>query len=203
MKLLTLEKSFRAVLRAQYTQDPDLADYVTLLDMQQCWRDPATGLPISEAARAVLKASEDLKAAIIDDRIKLYGCLAGQQCGYISPAEITIPGRINEWESSLHVRQGRTYYDVCCSADDIAALIGETVAPSPVVTKDKPVMSPTEAVIVLIVAHKDSDRSKHEIESDARLIHGFPRSTFDSLWKDYASPHQKRPGARPRRTAGG
>jgi hypothetical protein len=202
MKLLTLEKSFRAVLRAHYPQNPDLADYVTLRDMQQCPRDPATGLPIGEEARAAFKASDDLKAAIIDGRIRLHGCLAGQLCGDISPAEITIPGRINEWECTLHVRQGRTYHDVCCSVDDIAALIGNIAAPSGV-TKDKPAaLSPTEACRALIEAHHSSNRSKSEIENDARAIPEFPISTFDSMWRDYASPYQKRPGARPRRAAG-
>jgi hypothetical protein len=197
MSWITLKSAFQEVLRAHYPQAPHLADIVTQHMMRASFAEPRS--PEEQAAH---EADDMLKAAIIDGRIRLQGCLAGHLCGDISRAEMTIPGRIDVLGNTLHVRQGRTYQDVCCSADNIKALISRMAAAPRGVTKDRP-LSPTEAVIALIVAHKDSDRPKHEIESEARAIPGFPISNFDSLWKEYASPYQKRPGARPRHTAGG
>jgi hypothetical protein len=197
MKLLTLENSFRAVLRAYYPKAPHLANMVTQHAMQASFAEPR-----SPAEQAAHEAMDMLKAAIIDGRVRLHGSLAGQLCGDISPAEITIPGRINAFGNTLHVRQGRTYQDVTCVADDIAALISRMAAAPLGVTKDRPAaLSPTEACRALIEAHKDSDRRKKEIESDARAIPGFPPSTFDSMWKAYASSYQKRQGRRSQRVA--
>jgi hypothetical protein len=138
MKPLTLEESFRAVLRAHHhPQAPYLADKVTLHAMRASFAEPR-----SPAEQAAHEAYDMLMAAIIDGRVKLHGCLAGQLCGDISPAEITIPGHISVWEGSLHVRQGRTYYDVCCSAEDIAALIG-TPSPAP----REPWKNPTDEMV--------------------------------------------------------
>jgi hypothetical protein len=200
MKLLTLEKSFRAVFRVHYPQDPGLADQVTLHGMQWCARDPATGLPIEEAARAAHEAYDLLKAAIIDSRVRLHGCLDGHPCGDISPADITTPARIIIFGNVLEAGPGRTYRNVNCYADDIAALIKRLhpAAAIPAVTNDE---TPNEAVIRLIVAHHDSDRSKDDICEDARAIPGFLISTFPSLWKQYASRYQKRQGRRRRSTA--
>ena len=125
MKLLTLEKSFRAVLRAHYPQAPHLADRVTLHAMRASFAEPR-----SPAEQAAHEAYDMLKEAIIDRKIRMHGCLAGQLCGDISPAEITIPGRIDVFGNTLHVRQGRTYHDVSCAADDIAALIGAPATPA-------------------------------------------------------------------------
>ncbi|TYL83611.1 hypothetical protein [Bradyrhizobium cytisi] len=126
MKLLTLENSFREVLRAHYPQAPQLADHVTQAHMQASFPEPR-----SPAEQAAHEASDILKAAIIDGRIRLRGCLPGNLCGDISPAEITTPGRISVFGNELHVRQGRTYHDVCCYADDVSAVVGMPTSESP------------------------------------------------------------------------
>jgi hypothetical protein len=184
-------------LRAHYPQAPHLADMVTLQAMQASFAEPR-----SPAEQAAHEAMDMLKAAIIDGTIPLHGCLPGELCGDIGPAEITIPGRIDVFGNTLHVRQGRTYHDVTCAVADIAALVDRvTAAP---IAKDRPAaVSPEEACRALIEAHKNSDRLKTEIEIQARSIPGFLRSTFDSMWRDYASPYQKRQGRRLRSTSAG
>jgi hypothetical protein len=135
MSWITLERAFRAVLRAHYPQAPHLADRVTLQAMRASFAEPRS--PEEQAAH---EADAMLKAAIIDGRIRLQGCLAAQVCGAISTAEVTTPGRISVFENTLHVRQGRTYHDVSCAAEDIAALIGNN--PAEEESNGTPVLAP-------------------------------------------------------------
>lgn len=195
---MRLERAFREVLREHYPQAPHLADMVTLEAMQASFAKPR-----SPAEQAAHEAQDMLKAAIIDGRIALEGCLDGHLCGPIGAAEITTSAQINVFGSTVHIRHGRTYHDVCCSDEAVAALISRmAAAPVPADPKDRPpALSPDDAVIALIVAHKDSDRLKEDIKSDARKIPDFQITNFESLWKDYASEYQKRPGARPRSVA--
>jgi hypothetical protein len=188
MKLLTLEKSFRAVLRAHYPQDPGLADQVTLYGMQWCTRDPATKLPIEADARAAFKAYDDLKAAIIDGRVRLHGCLDGQPCGDISTADIPAPARIDIFGNMLDVRPGRTYHNVCCYHDDVAALAGLPIEVAPSVPEPA---DPMEAARALIVS--DCGLIRGEIYAKVRPI---GLKAFNILWRKHASPQQKAQGRR-------
>jgi hypothetical protein len=195
MKRITLENAFRQILRAHYPEAARWADMVDQHAMRASFAEPR-----SPAEKAAHEASDLLKAAIIDGSVPLHGCLPGEICGDIGPGEITTPARIDIFGNTLHVRQGRTYRDVACAADDITALIARTVA-TPSAKDTAPPTDPAATCRALIEEHHDSDRSKDDIREQARAIPGFPISTFDSLWKDYASPHQKRPGVRPRSAA--
>ena len=213
MRLIPLTEAFRAVLRAWYPARPALADEIQNEDYFRSPFDKSTGWRLDPEVQIADFAYAELIDAIMKQQVKLRGRRQNKDDAEdIDPTEIKRSGiliftnAVDRWQSTTRVSQFKQlpiYLNVHCYADDIAALLGATVAPSTVVTKDKPVISPDEACRALIMAHKDSDRPRREIESEARAITGFLKSNFDSLWKAYASPHQKRPGARPRHAAGG
>lgn len=182
MKLLTLEKSFREVLRAHYPQAPQLADTVTQGAMQASFSEPR-----SPAEQAAHKAMDILKAAILDGRISLHGCLPGELCGDISPAEITTPGRISVFENELHVRQGRTYHDVCCYADDVLTVVGIPTSEPP-----KHWKNPTDEMVRIKLRdvyseEKDAGRRAPNINK----IPGFVRPKLNADGYDTSGSHIK------------
>jgi hypothetical protein len=209
-KMLPLIEAMRALLRVRYPARPALADEVQTADW---FRPPLDGSvrPVEEV-QAVDEAFDALKDAILRQDVRICGRLNGSIAADIPPTEID-RRMISVLENTLEVyekgpgcefRRVRRYTNIHCYAAEIAALISRMAAAPLGVTKDMPTaLSPDDAVIALIVAHKDSDRPKIEIENDARAIPGFLISNFPSLWKDYASPHQKRPGVRPRSVAAG
>jgi hypothetical protein len=208
-KMLKLIEAFRIVLRAGYSQRPGLADEIQDIHyFRYSPFDESTGWRLDPEVQAADFAYAELKDAIMSGAIRLRGIVNGGMPDDIEPMEIT-RNEIAVFDNKMDVCDGprtlRTYRKIHCYAADIDALIGLPIEAAPLgVTKDRPAaLSPTEACRALIEAHKDSDRPKDEIESDARAIPGFLISTFPSMWKDYASAYQKRQGRRPRSVAAG
>ena len=214
MRLIPLTEAFRAVLRAWYPARPALADEIQNEDYFRSPFDKSTGWRLDPEVQIADFVCEELRDAIMKQQVRLRGRRQNKDdVEDIDPTEIKRTGiliftnAVDRWQSTTRVSQFKQlpiYLNVHCYADDITALIGATVAPPAVVTKVKPVISPDEACQALIQAYKDSDRPKREIEIEAQTtIPGFRISNFGSLWKTYASPHQKRHGRRPRHAVGG
>jgi hypothetical protein len=184
MRLIPLTEAFRAVVRAWYPARPTLADEIQNEDYFRSPFDKSTGWRLNPEVQIADFAYAELKDAIINQQVRLRGRRETKDDAEdIDPTEIKRSGififtnAVDRWQPTTRVskyRQLPIYLNVHCYADEIAALIGPTVAPSPGVTKDSALAStPNDAVIALIEAHHDSNRPKDDIREEAEAIPGF------------------------------
>jgi hypothetical protein len=187
---MRLESAFRALLLARYPQAPHVAAMVTLHAMQASFPEPR-----SPAEQAAHEAYDMLKAAILDGRIALEGCLDGHLCGPIGAAEITTSAQINVFGSTVHIRHGRTYHDVFCSDDVVAALIDQPLLDAVALSGKRVYVPAVEACGDLIVKNRHLSKGKIWELAEVQLP-GIKPGELDFAWDRYATEDQKRGGRR-------
>ena len=208
-------------MRAWHPARPALADEIQNEYFFLSPFDNSTGWRLNPEVQIADFALAELLDAIMLQQVRLRGRRETKDDAEdVDPTEIKRTGisiftnTVDRWQPTTRASQFKQlpkYLNVHCYPDEIAALIGVRAATEPTLEPAEAApaqpgvatLSPAEACRALIEAHKDSDRPKNEIESAARAISDFQISTFPSMWKTYASLHQKRRGRRPGSTAAG
>jgi hypothetical protein len=120
-KLVPLADAFRMVLRAESTERPKFADEINPLYFQF----PAS-MGATESEMTTAKAvKEKLRLAILQQHVRLHGCIEGGSAADVNVIEIQQNG-IYWFKGEVHYRDGRKCLNVHCYEDEIRALAKKT-----------------------------------------------------------------------------